>query len=365
MDWSAQTNEIMKTWGEAQKQLWTGWMTLAQGANLGQSGQMFDPMQFFNMGADTWSGLREGPAQRLAGNIVGGPEIMTRSMNMLMQAWQAVTPKVEQGKPWQPDLQKLLQQWREDLANAPKRAASMQGDFAQLAKSLFESWTPVTGPLMSMASQAIAGGHPGAAFLSGTAGPGRMMGFGEMFQGPFNQLSVGQMPRATVAREKMGKFLKAFDALKDVQEAQKDYEKVLSAGLAESVEKTIEYLAKLAEKGEKVTSPRDLMRTWYSIADRTLMQKFNTEEFLRIQDKLTDTLMAHKKAQRDALEIVYNAMEIPTRSEIDEAYRDIHELKREVRALRQALREATGKAVQQVRHVRKSKELEAPEAAAS
>ena len=85
MDWSAQTNEIMKTWGEAQKQLWSGWMTLAQGANLAQSGQMFDPMQFFRMGADTWSGLREGPAQRLAGNIVGGPEIMTRSMNMLMQ----------------------------------------------------------------------------------------------------------------------------------------------------------------------------------------------------------------------------------------------------------------------------------------
>jgi class III poly(R)-hydroxyalkanoic acid synthase PhaE subunit len=354
----------MKTWGEAQKQLWSGWMSLAQGANLGQGGQMFDPMQFFRMGADTWSGLREGPAQRLAGNIVGGPEIMTRSMNMLMQAWQAVTPKVEQGKPWQPDLQKLLQQWREDLANAPKRAASMQGDFAQLAKSLFENWTPVTGPLLSMVSQATAGGHPGAAFLSGTAGPGRMAGFGEMFQGPFNQLSVGQMPRATVAREKMGKFLKAFDALKDVQEAQDEYEKVLSAGLAESVEKTIEYLAKLAEKGEKVTSPRDLMRTWYSIADRTLMQKFNTPEFLRIQDKLTDALMGHKKAQRDALEIVYNAMEIPTRSEIDEAYRDIHEMKRELRALRRALKEATGKPVQ-VRHGRKPKEIEAPEAAAS
>ena len=107
------------------------------------------------------------------------------------------------------------------------------------------------------------------------------------------------------------------------------------------------------------------MRTWYSIADRTLMQKFNTPDFLRIQDKLTDALMGHKKAQREALEIVYNAMEIPTRSEIDEAYRDIHELKREVRVLRQALKEATGKAVQQVRHIRKPKELEAPEAAAS
>ena len=58
---------------------------------------------------------------------------------------------------------------------------------------------------------------------------------------------------------------------------------------------------KLADKGDKVTSPRDLMRTWYSIADQTLMQKFNTAEFLTIQDKLTDALMGHKKAQREAM----------------------------------------------------------------
>ena len=157
----------------------------------------------------------------------------------------------------------------------------------------------------------------------------------------------------------MGKFLKVFDALNDLQEAQKRVpEDAVRRALPSSVEKTIEHLAKLAEKGEKVTSPRDLMRTWYSIADRTLMQKFNTEEFLQVQDKLTDALMKHKKAQRDALEIVYNAMEIPTRSEIDEAYRDIHALKREVRALRKALKEATGKPAQ-VKHGRKAKEIEA------
>ena len=106
------------------------------------------------------------------------------------------------------------------------------------------------------------------------------------------------------------------------------------------------------------------MRTWYSIADRTLMEKFNTEEFLKLQNKLTAALMKHKSAQRDALEIVYNAMELPTRSEIDEAYRDIHALKREVRALRKALKEATGKPTHG-KAGRKMKESEAPEAASS
>jgi polyhydroxyalkanoate synthase subunit PhaE len=364
MDWSSQTNEIMKTWGEAQKQLWSGWMTLAQGANLGQGAPMFDPMQMFRTGADTWSGLREGPAQRLAGNIFGTPDVMTRSMNMLMQAWQMVAPKIEQGKPWQPDLQKLLDQWRQQMSSLPKRGASMGGDFAQLSKTLFERWTPMTAPWLSMLSQATAGGHPGAAFLGGTAGANQMFNFQDMLQGPFAQLNIGELPRATVVREKMGTFLKVFDALSDLQEAQSEYQKSLSEGLAQSVEQTIEHLAKLAEKGEKIKSARDLMRTWYSIADRTLMEKFNTKEFLGVQDKLTDALMNHKKVQREALEIVYAQMEIPTRSEIDEAYKDLHELKKEVRALKRALKEATRSAV--VKHGKKAaKEIEATEASAS
>jgi polyhydroxyalkanoate synthesis regulator phasin len=100
------------------------------------------------------------------------------------------------------------------------------------------------------------------------------------------------------------------------------------------------------------------------MADRTLMQKFNTEEFLNVQNKLTDALMKHKTAQREALSIIYDALEIPTRSEIDEAYRDIHALKREVRALRKALKEATAKTVQ-ARHGKKTKEIEAPQVATS
>lgn len=365
MDWSEQTNSIIKTWSDAQRQLWSGWMDWAKNAgSLGQAQPAFDPSQFFRVGVDTWSGLKDSPAQRLIGNIFGTPEVMTRSMNLLMTAWQTVAPKVEAGKPWQPDLQALLEKWREEVSGLPKRASSMSSDFAQLSKSLFERWTPITAPWLSMLTQATASGHPAQAFLGGTAGLGNLLQFQEMFQGPLAQLNVGELPRATVAREKAGKFLRVIDALSDLQDAQRDYQKALSEGLALSVERTVEHLAKLAEKGEKVTSSRDLMRIWYSIADRTLMERFNTKEFLGVQDKLTDALMNHKKAQREALEVIYNSLEIPTRSEVDEAYKDIHDLKREVRALRRALKEATGKAPAAAKALKKSaKEAESSDAA--
>lgn len=370
MDWTQQANEMMKTWTDAQKQLWSGWMGWAEGAaGLGQPATMFDPSQWLRMAVDTWSGSKDSPAQRLAGNVFGTPDMMMRSMNLIMKAWQVAAPKIEAGKPWQPDLAKLLSQWKEETAELPKRAMAASNEFSQLTKALFERWSPLTAPWLSMVSQATASGHPSEAFMSGTGGLGRMLGMGEAFQmmSGWSEFGVSELPRATVMREKMGKFLRVIDAVKDLQEAQRGYHKTLGDGIAKSVERTIDHLAKLAEKGEKITSPRDLMRTFFSIADKTLMESFHTPEFLEIQDKLTAALMNHKIAQREALEIVYNSLEIPTRSEIDEAYRDIHELKKEVRALRRALKEAAPKAVGASKAGKKSaaKEVEATETPAS
>lgn len=270
--------------------------------------------------------------------------MMMRAMNLIMKAWQVASPKIESGKDWQPEIKKLIEQWRGDVAKLPERTAAMSNEFAQLTKSMFERWSPMTAPWLAMLGRAASEGHPGEAFLSGSAGLGQIAGFAEAFQlmRGGGEFGVSEMPRATVAREKMGKFLRVADTISDLKKAQDEYHKKLADGIATAVERTVDHLAKLAEKGEKITSARDLMRTFFSIADKTLMESFNTKEFLAIQDKLTLALMNHKIAQREALEIIYNSLEIPTRSEIDEAYKDIHALKREVRALRRALKDATG-----------------------
>ncbi len=45
MDWSEQTNQLMKTWTDAQRQLLGGWMDWAQAASggAGATPAMFDP----------------------------------------------------------------------------------------------------------------------------------------------------------------------------------------------------------------------------------------------------------------------------------------------------------------------------------
>jgi t-SNARE complex subunit (syntaxin) len=79
------------------------------------------------------------------------------------------------------------------------------------------------------------------------------------------------------------------------------------------------------------------MKLWFTSADGTLMHVFNSPEFLAIQDEMTTANNEYRIRQRAVLEDIYQALDIPTRSEIDDAYKIIHDLKREVRALKKAL----------------------------
>jgi class III poly(R)-hydroxyalkanoic acid synthase PhaE subunit len=335
MDWTQQTKDLLDGWAEAQKQFWSGWFGWA--GQAGSGSLTVDPSQWLRIFVDTRSAARGEAADRVAGNILGTPELMIRSMSLLMKAWEVVSPQVGAGKPWRPDLNKLLDQWREEMASFPQRQAATTSELADLTRTLFERRSPLTGPWLQMVTQALAAGHPGAAFLGGTAGLNRAMGFDEGVAPIL--MGLGELPRATVMREKMGKMLKAADALTDLRAAQSEYHLAMADALVRAVERTMEHLAKSAREGETISSTRDLMRTWFTNADGTLNETFTSPEFVVIRDKMTNAMMTYKIRQRDALEDVYSAMEIPSRSEVDEAHRDIHNLKRQMRILSRQVKE--------------------------
>lgn len=93
-------------------------------------------------------------------------------------------------------------------------------------------------------------------------------------------------------------------------------------------------LADLAKKDKKIHSIREVMQLWFQTADRTLTEKFCTDEFMAIQNEMATAALNYKLRLRDVLAMVYGALDIPTRSEMDDAYRAIHDLKKEVRDLK-------------------------------
>jgi class III poly(R)-hydroxyalkanoic acid synthase PhaE subunit len=339
MDWTQQTKDLLDGWTEAQKQFWSGWPGWA--GQAGAADPTTAPSQWLKTFADTWSAAPGGTADRAAGNILGTPDLMIRSLSLLMKAWEVVAPQLGAGKPWRPDLEELLEQWRQEMVGFPQRQKVTAGEFADLTRTLLERWSPMTGPWLQMVIQALAAGHPGGAFLGGTTGLNRAMGFDEGIAPIL--MGLGELPRVTVMREKLGKMLKAADALTDLRAAQSQYHLAMADALVQAVERTMEHLAKSAKEGLKISSARELMRIWFANADRTLNETFTSPEFVGIRDKMTNAMMTYKIRQRDALEVVYAAMEIPSRSEVDEAHRDIHELKKQVRTLTRQVKELADK----------------------
>ncbi|MBE0616762.1 MAG: hypothetical protein IH608_02385, partial [Proteobacteria bacterium] len=89
-----------------------------------------------------------------------------------------------------------------------------------------------------------------------------------------------------------------------------------------------------AEKGEKINTFRALFDLWIATAEKTYFEIASTESFAEIQGKLVNAAMQHRVRERELMDAVVKSMHLPTRRELDDAYRHLHDLKNEVRALR-------------------------------
>ena len=79
------------------------------------------------------------------------------------------------------------------------------------------------------------------------------------------------------------------------------------------------------------------MAQWSDIADDVFKDVFRSKEYVRVQGRFINASMAYRARQRDVNEMALTAMDLPTRTEIDEAHHRIYELRKEVKALKKEL----------------------------
>jgi hypothetical protein len=90
-----------------------------------------------------------------------------------------------------------------------------------------------------------------------------------------------------------------------------------------------------------VASLDDLVTHWSTVGEAALQEHSRSEQFLRSQADMLRKAMRYRVAHRRALEAASRANDLPTLTDIDEAFASIHELRNEVRGLRRLL-EAAG-----------------------
>ncbi|MEF8698366.1 MAG: poly(R)-hydroxyalkanoic acid synthase subunit PhaE [Candidatus Accumulibacter sp. UW26] len=332
-----QLGGIVNAWADTQKRMWGDWSALLQ--NL--PGGAENPVEAVKKGVEAANKGTNEAARVLMDRMTSSQGAANRVMDFFLKSMKVVAPNLEANKDWRPDLKGFAEQWAKESTAMLERSFGLGSHLGSLSGTLGKDLPDAMGPWLSFLMQAASSGHVGEAMLGGTAGINRLLSM----EGDASALAgLGEIPLFGASREKNAKLLRLVDAVVDLRKNSLTFHTAFAEALARAVEATVEELGKVAAKGDKITAVRQLMGLWYRTADKSLLVTFNTKEFLDTQNDFTKAQQQFKLAQRAVVEDIFRGLDMPTRSELDETYQVIHELKMEIRALKKGLPAASAAA---------------------
>jgi class III poly(R)-hydroxyalkanoic acid synthase PhaE subunit len=167
---------------------------------------------------------------------------------------------------------------------------------------------------------------------------------------PFASLAEAMTPLSLNLERAYGGLADAFglassralqQALRDMaaasvahRQAQVEYLGLVVGALAKGNDGLMTQLADMGRRGESIDSVKALVRLWARTADQSMHTAMRSPGALEASARLVRTAMQSRGQQQRVVAIASQALNIPTRAEVDEAYREIQELKRELRRLR-------------------------------
>jgi poly[(R)-3-hydroxyalkanoate] polymerase subunit PhaE len=95
-----------------------------------------------------------------------------------------------------------------------------------------------------------------------------------------------------------------------------------------------------AERGEVLESWRAVLALWVETANTALLETQRTDAYLQSQRNMLTASTELRLAQQEVAEFYSQMFGYPTRAELDDVYKTVTELRREVRALQRAARQS-------------------------
>jgi hypothetical protein len=118
------------------------------------------------------------------------------------------------------------------------------------------------------------------------------------------------------------------------QEARANYAVLLQRAFARGLQRLAAHLAEKADAGERVDSVLALLRLWAISTEEIVHETLQSEAGLAATAALTRSAIAYRKRMQHVVVLMSDQFGVATRHDLDEAYREIQELKRELRRSR-------------------------------
>jgi len=139
------------------------------------------------------------------------------------------------------------------------------------------------------------------------------------------------------SRDLLGAARDAANAAMAKQQAQAEYLGYVVNALAKGSEGLMSRLKTMGDNGESVDSLLGLVRLWARTSEEALHAALQSPPALQASARLVRAGTQSRRQQQRIVALASEALNVPTRAEVDDAYREIQELKREVRRLRKAI----------------------------
>ena len=120
------------------------------------------------------------------------------------------------------------------------------------------------------------------------------------------------------------------------RKAQADYFAVVVGAFGKGAEALMARFAEMSQRGESVDTLLALLRLWAHTTDEAMHEAMQSPPALKASAELLRAAARLRGQQQQVVAIVSEALHVPTRVEMDDAYREIQEIKRELRRLRKA-----------------------------
>jgi poly[(R)-3-hydroxyalkanoate] polymerase subunit PhaE len=204
----------------------------------------------------------------------------------------------------------------------------------------WRSWTTLGNSLGGAPTNAASTGVPGAGVMGGLPDSISLsLAGGGVVSDVLRRVTEGPSFADVGAPEKlMARMMEQWLA---VQKSTQEFEYILAGNWAETNTRYAEQMAKSQRAGNGELDPKEALKIWLDISNQVLLETQRSENFLAAQRQVLRDGLDFILVEREFIENLVKPIGLPTRSEIDEVHRNVHELKKQVKALQKTLRGLT------------------------
>ncbi len=142
-----------------------------------------------------------------------------------------------------------------------------------------------------------------------------------------------KMPPVGKDREKIELMMKSLDKYSVYMAKNTEFQHSIYVAGEKAMEKVLQAITNKVKEGAEIKNYDEFFKLWTDINEEEYFELFKSEEFSKLQGQLLDTALETRRHFQKIMEMFLEDFPVPVRSEMDDVYKTIYDLKKKVRAL--------------------------------